>query len=167
MARAKMVGWYDPAQLVRTGVKVVVSTLFGQNADFRLVEALANQGEAPYDHTVEWRARGDDGEEPDPARPRSELWIDYVGDLGDGWNSTYAIAYQLAQPVVALRGSRGEVLEARRGQLLVFGGDEVYPTASRSTYKVKLVAPYEAALPSTPAPHPHLFAVPGNHDWYD
>lgn len=86
MGHAKMVGWYDPGQLARTGAKVVVSTLFGENADFRIIEALAaNQAEAFYDHTVEWRTRDDDGEEPDPSRPRSGLWIDYVGDLG-GWS---------------------------------------------------------------------------------
>ena len=168
MKRAKMVGWYDPRQLVQTGAKVVVSTLFGENADFRLLEAVAaSQAEAFYDHTVEWRTRDGDGEEPDLSHPRSEIWIDYVGDLGDGWNSTYGIAYQLAQPTLELRGTRGELHQTTRGQLLVFGGDEVYPTASRSAYREKLIAPYEAALRSTPPPHPHLFAVPGNHDWYD
>ena len=163
-----MVGWYDPGQLARTAAKVVVSTMFGENADFRIIEALAaNEADVYYDHTVEWRSRDADGEEPDPSRPHSELWIDYVGDLGDGWNPTYAIAYQLVQPTLALEGSHGDVHPTKRGQLLVFGGDEVYPTASRATYQEKLVTPYEAALPSTEPPHPHLFAVPGNHDWYD
>src|SRR6185436_15005925 len=37
---ADMVGWYDPGQLMRTGVEVFFSTLFGRHSDFRLMEAL-------------------------------------------------------------------------------------------------------------------------------
>jgi Calcineurin-like phosphoesterase len=168
MGHVKMVGWYDPGQLARTAVQVVVSTMFGENADFRIIEALAAPGaEVFYDHTVQWRDHGPDGEEPDPTRPRPELWIDYVGDLGDGWNPTYAMAYQLVQPTLTVTDGHGRPQVTRRGEVLVFGGDEVYPTASRSAYRAKLLAPYEAALASTEPPHPHLFAVPGNHDWYD
>lgn len=50
------------------------------------------------------------------------------------------------------------------------GGDEVYPTASRKAYKERTRAPYEAAFPDSTAgnaAHPRLFAIPGNHDWYD
>ena len=40
--------------------------------------------------------------------------------------------------------------------------------AHRDTaYEQRLVQPYEAALRRTEAPHPHLYALPGNHDWYD
>ena len=49
----------------------------------------------------------------------------------------------------------------------MFGGDEVYPTASRQEYEARLVGPYETALRTTQPPHPDVFAVPGNHDWYD
>jgi hypothetical protein len=168
MKQEKMVGWYDPGQLAQTGAQVVVSTLFGENADFRLVEALAaNPADTFYDHSVLWRVGSDKTEAPDPQQPRSEIWIDYVGDLGDGWNSTYAVAHQLAQPELTLPDSAGRRHRMPRGDLLIFGGDQVYPTASRSEYARRLVAPYEAALAQTPPPHPHLFAVPGNHDWYD
>ena len=37
--RLPMVGWYDPFQLAQTGVDVLVSTIFGRYADYRLVEA--------------------------------------------------------------------------------------------------------------------------------
>src|SRR5258708_6642418 len=167
VSRAEMVGWYDPGQLAQTAAKVVVSSLFGENADFRLIEALAAKAARPfYDHSVEWRG-DDEAEEPDPSKPRSEIWIDYVGDLGDGWNSTYAIASQLSQPQLDFTDSKGAHHQTKRGDLLIFGGDEVYPTANRSAYDQRLVAPYEAALARTTPPYPHLFAVPGNHDWYD
>jgi hypothetical protein len=38
--RAPMVGWYNPAQLARTGISIITSTLFGRNADRRLLEVL-------------------------------------------------------------------------------------------------------------------------------
>ena len=54
--------------------------------------------------------------------------------------------------------------------LLVLGGDEVYPSANRNAYQQRLVIPYSAAYyqPATSsAPCTDLFAIPGNHDWYD
>jgi hypothetical protein len=49
------------------------------------------------------------------------------------------------------------------------GGDQVYPTASGAAYEDRCKGPYQAALPHPPAGEdgPALFAVPGNHDWYD
>jgi hypothetical protein len=38
--RAQMVHWFDPRQLIRTGVEVVISSIFGRHADRRLVQAL-------------------------------------------------------------------------------------------------------------------------------
>src|SRR4051812_409922 len=80
--RARMVGWYDPLQLIRTAMQVAVSTLFGRNAAYRLIEALA---QPTHTETVVT---------PDV---NGDVWIDYVADLGDGWNSTYAIAQSVAQ----------------------------------------------------------------------
>ena len=50
----------------------------------------------------------------------------------------------------------------------MFGGDQVYPAAGWKGYTERFVDPYTAALPFVdPGREPHLFAVPGNHDWYD
>jgi hypothetical protein len=155
MTRLPMVGWFDPGQLARTGVEVLVSTMFGRHADHRLVEALGRRDVEVHDYT-----RHEDG------RPRQELWLDYVGDVGDGWNSTYAVAWALAQPTLALGAGR-DAVTTPRGDVLVFGGDQVYPTASTTEYRRRLVAPYETALRRTDPPHPDAFAIPGNHDWYD
>src|SRR3954466_4784829 len=92
-----MVGWYDPRQLTRTSIQVAISTIFGRHSDRRLVEALA-AGRRPeiYDYTYHYK---DDGRalcEIDKTHRREEIWIDYVADLGEGWNSTYAIACALA-----------------------------------------------------------------------
>ena len=144
-----MVGWFDPGQLVRTGVDVVISAIFARNSDRRVLDALSHPGFDACDYSS-----------------REELWLDYVADTGDGWNSTYAVAHALAQPelVVDAGGSRRTT---RRGDVLVFGGDAVYPVASREAYERRLTAAYRTALPNTEPPHPKVFAVAGNHDWYD
>ena len=163
-----MVGWFDPGQLLATGVEAVVSGIMGLHADRRLGQALAHQERTYYDYSVHYRESPEGGPLPDPTRPRTSLWLDFVADTGDGWNSTYAVAYHLAQPelVVADGSSR---FTTERGSVLVFGGDEVYPTPSRQAYEERLVAPYAAALgPVEPGSEsPHVFAIPGNHDWYD
>ena len=60
-----------------------------------------------------------------------------------------------------------------RGKILFLGGDQVYPTASREAYDDRFIGPFEEAY------HPlggtqqwkrgaqDLYAIPGNHDWYD
>jgi hypothetical protein len=170
--RAKMVGWYDPLQLARTGVEVAVSTVFGRHSDQRQIEALTSGDSDVYDYTYHYTDDGADRCEPDETRPRDSIWIDYVGDVGDGFNSTYAVAYHLAQPMSELayrdpRTGEERVAETRRGELLIFGGDQVYPTASRDEYERRLIQPYACALRHTEPPCPHVFAIPGNHDWYD
>jgi hypothetical protein len=144
-----MVGWFDPRQLARTAVDVIVSAMFAKNSDRRILDALSHPSTAPCDYSA-----------------YSELWLDYVADTGDGWNSTYAIAQSLAQPTLDVIDG-DETHPTRRGDVLVFGGDEVYPVASRDTYDRRLLAPYRTALPESSAPHPRVFAVAGNHDWYD
>ena len=159
-----MVGWYDPFQLARTAVDVLVSTIVGRHSDYRLVEALANErGPLYHDYSCRWEVDGGQ-ERADQNRPREEIWIDYVSDAGDGWNPTYAVASCLAKPDLTVIDGFGVEHRTLRGDLLIFGGDEVYPTAGRTSYKERLVAPYETALAETEPPHPHVFAMPGNHD---
>jgi hypothetical protein len=143
-----MVGWFAPLQLLQTGMQVLVSTAFAENSDRRILDSVIHHDEiAPCDYSE-----------------LDEVWIDYVADTGDGWNSTYAIAHAIAQPMLTVDGLDAPT---QRGRIMVFGGDEVYPTATREEYARRLVAPYETALPHSDAPHPTVFAVAGNHDWYD
>lgn len=187
----RMVGWYDPRQLAKTGVEVAISTIFGRHSDQRLVEAMAfadKKEPAYYDYTYYYQDDGAAVCELDKKQPRDSIWIDYVGDVGDGWNSTYAVAHYLTGSL-SLQYSDGkntfDTTEVQRGEVLIFGGDEVYPTASREVYKDRLVTPYETATRTRFPPFPkgpfkgkdregkevyrwpHVFALPGNHDWYD
>ena len=55
-----------------------------------------------------------------------ELWFDFVADLGDGFDATYSVASVLAAPSI----EPVEGLPLPRAELLVMGGDQVYPAAS-------------------------------------
>jgi Calcineurin-like phosphoesterase len=144
----KMVRWFSPRELVNAGVRVALSAIFGAYADKRELQAAL-----PDPGILDWTAR-------------EAAWVDYVSDLGDGFYSTYSVAYLLARPQLTVP-SDGVPVELPRGQILVMGGDEVYPTAEVTSYEDRTLGPYRAALPYTDAPHPVLLAVPGNHDWYD
>jgi hypothetical protein len=145
--RRPMVRWLDPHQLLDTVARVIASGVWSSYADSRELQALV-----PSKHCD--RSAG------------SDLWFDYVSDLGDGWNSTYTVARLLAADRLNLPGDGGQH-HTERGALLVMGGDQVYPVPKRSEYENRLIGPYRAALPCAPAGSPELFAIPGSHDWYD
>ena len=149
--RAKMVGWYDPDVLSRSAVMMTIANLFGRHSDTRLIEALASQPQKEFDYSTA-------GAEP--------FWLDYVSDIADGWNSTYAIAHAVAQDSLTVLAANGEAQDTLAGKLLVFGGDEVYPYPSKGEYERRAEAPYRAAFAAS-GQKPDIFALPGNHDWYD
>lgn len=164
--RMPMVGWFDPGQLFSTGIKSIVSLFVGEQSDKRLMQALASRKQEYYDHSVHYLDRSH-GPQPLKERVREDIWLDYICDTGDGWNPTYAIAHAVAQRQLAVHGAHGQV-QLPRGEVLVFGGDEVYPTPSREEYQRRLVTPYTKAFgDDTPHERPHVYAIPGNHDWYD
>ncbi len=148
--KATMVRWFAPLQLLQTGRMVWMSAIMGEEFDRRQMDPRAYDDYPVFDFS-----------------DRDELVFDYVADTGDGWNSTYAVALAATRPVLELRDPTGAVHQTRRGDIFVFGGDEIYPTPSRSEYRQRLVMPYKAAMAETADNHPTLFAIPGNHDWYD
>ncbi|BCJ58960.1 hypothetical protein Jiend_23820 [Micromonospora endophytica] len=140
----KPVPWLAPLLLISTGLRTLLALLFGAYLDKReLQKAL-------------------DAEIATQVGPDGGLWLDYVADLGDGFNATYSVAYLLAQRELEVDGHR-----LPRAQTLVMGGDQVYPSADYAAYEDRCKGPYQAALPGTPPEQPTIFAVPGNHDWYD
>ncbi len=139
------VGWLQPVQLSGTAIRVILSQMFGAYLDKRELQ-----------NTLPARIY-------DEGADRDELWFDFVADLGDGFNPTYTVAYLLAQPSLTVDGH-----ELPRGKVLMMGGDEVYPTASTGAYEDRTKGPYKAALPCAfGTDQPQLYALPGNHDWYD
>lgn len=159
-----MVHWYNPKLLARVGVRTVISSVFGQYADQRLVQAATDQASVEelfsrYDYS--------DPNAPD-ARRRLKVdddgtfWIDYIADTGDGFGSTYTMAYLLAKESLDVPGAG----ELKAGDILIMGGDECYPQATREEYKKRLQQPFGWAY-NVATPERKLFAIPGNHDWYD
>ncbi|SDK98754.1 Calcineurin-like phosphoesterase [Catalinimonas alkaloidigena] len=145
--RRRMTRWFDFRQLTRTGIQTVVSDLFGSYADRRELQACLSD-------PVTFQCKEAEQE---------ELWIDYVSDLGDGFNPTYALAYLLGHETLTVGGH-----DTRRGDVLVMGGDQVYPTPQADAYNDRLVGPFRAARSYIPeGKAPKLYAIPGNHDWYD
>jgi hypothetical protein len=154
------VRWFHPFELARAGVRAMLAAMFGAYADKRELQAALH----PRTNELELDYRREPG-----GAARAEIWVDFVADLGDGFNATYAVASQLGREKIELELPGGGSIETPRGAILIMGGDEVYPTASRLEYEQRTVGPYRAALPfvADEARAPHLFAVPGNHDWYD
>jgi hypothetical protein len=142
-----MVRWFDPHQLVDTAVRVLLSGMFSAYADSRELQVR------------------EPAEVPDRSG-QADLWLDYVADLGDGWNSTYTVARLLATEALELDWD-GETHVTERGRILVMGGDAVYPVPKAAEYENRMLGPYRAALPCVPGEAPELFAIPGSHDWYD
>ena len=158
--RAGMVRWYAPLQLAQTGLRVAFSRLLGGEFDRRRIDPRTAETYAHFDLSTRTDASG-------VVTPRDEIVVDYIADTGDGWNSTYAVAFTATRPSLDVRDPTGAVHTLRRGDLCLFGGDEVYPTPTRAAYEQRLVMPYHTAMGWTEADHPVLFAIPGNHDWYD
>jgi len=148
--RAKPVVWFSPSELLLTAKQLVISKMFSDYADKR--ELI---GTLPDPEIRDYTDRG-------------ELWLDYVADLGDGFDATYSVATLLAAEELAVTDlGSGAAVTTRRGNVLIMGGDEVYPAASIDNYEQRTIGPYKAALPACDDDPPDLFVLPGNHDWYD
>jgi hypothetical protein len=151
--RRKAVQWFSPPTLARAAAKVVLSAAFGDYLDKREME-----------HTLESRVLT-------AGAGTGDVWIDFIADTADGFNQTYSVAWCASQQDIAPIGLDRKL---PRAQLVVLGGDEVYPYATPKEYEDRFVGPYLAALPWTEPdssrpqePHPRILAIPGNHDWYD
>jgi hypothetical protein len=142
------VRWYSPGVLTGSGLHVGLTSVFGSFLDKRELQARKP--------TVIDRSYAG----------RDEMWIDYTADTGDGFPATMTVASQLGRRSLTVDVD-GETMTLPRGNILVLGGDEVYPTASAHHYENRLEGPFRAALPWTVGDHPSMYAIPGNHDWYD
>ena len=72
--RTRMVSWYDPRALVGVAIRDAIAAIFGTYADKRDQQAAL----------------------PVPVDPgfgtKDELWFDMVGDMGEAFDPTYAVA---------------------------------------------------------------------------
>lgn len=179
--------WLEPKLLVFIGVQVALSTKFAEFFDRR--DAYAG-GLTALPEKAQPGADRDNGRIVDRADGNhsagrwsltetahgfdfagaDEMWLDYISDTGDGFDATTTIASLAARETLTLPTPAGEgpaaVHETRAGTVLVLGGDQAYPFATMEEYRNRLVGPFRSVLPWTWRPR-WLFAIPGNHDWYD
>ncbi len=154
-----MVRWYAPLALVGIGLRAAAAHVVGGLADNRETQEPGDPvGRAKNSGLYDYRT-GHRGE---------AFWFDFTADIGDGFEPAHAVARCLARDELQ---AGGETLP--RGRLLVIGGDLVYPNPSKQNYEDRFVTPLTEASKSiddgTPPDKPFadLFAIPGNHDWYD
>ncbi len=159
-----MVAWYSPALLIETGSRHLISRIFGQYADQRIMQATVD-GFAPSVLTTVAK-RYDYSNKPQYTS-EGAFWVDYVSDLGDGFDSTFAVASLISADSLDIPGA-GQLPGSK---LLIMGGDQVYPFPTRQAYRERLETPYKLALPGDDSPDApprrDIFVLPGNHDWYD
>jgi hypothetical protein len=191
----QMVDWFDPLVLGMVGIRTLISTTIGEYADQRPMQEVVDGDKGSlltrrHDYSTLGRF-GDSvlAPEGDPSNPRfreqtdldptpprqlkldkGAMWVDFVADLGDGFEATYAIASLLAAPRLKIRGLPEADAELPAGQILIFGGDLAYPNATLEEYRTRCVNPYKWAFTADDdklEPQRELFFVAGNHDWYD
>jgi len=163
-----MVNWYDPRQLSATALKALVSGTFASFADNRELQAALDLEKKPFDCSTDDKSK----------EKLTEIWIDFISDTGDGFNSTYTVADLVAQSLkVKLNpdftgetNTESKNWDIPAGQLLLLGGDQVYPTPSMEEYDTRFKIPFKAASTKHHKEDKNprkMFAIPGNHDWYD
>jgi hypothetical protein len=142
--RQKPVQWFSPGVLATSALRVVINSAFGAYLDKRELQGSLDAD--PLLHHAD----------------HNEIWIDYISDTGDGFAPTYSVAWLAAQDKLVV-----EDVELPRANVVVLGGDEVYPIGNIDEYQNRFIGPYEASLPWLPADNPEMYFVAGNHDWYD
>ena len=151
-------GWLDPVDITRTGLLTFLAGLFGSFADKRETLAALYPSD-DNDLVFDWTKGLDD------------IWFDYIGDTGDGWNPTYSIAYLAGQDTLQVDPATGgkPIQPLPRGSFMVLGGDQVYPVASPDNYRNRFEGPFFAGRPQSydETKRIPVYALPGNHDWYD
>ena len=173
LKREVAVSWFDLTQLLATAGKTIAATIVGSMSGRRELMAALDP--------LDCKGQGEDLDFSE----RDVFWMDYLADTGDGWNATTSVAWLVGRDAIRLKRNckatpqpipesqdelgleeDGEYLLLERGELLVTGGDEVYPTASPEAYQSRFNAPFACSRYSQTPPR-SVLAIPGNHDWYD
>lgn len=144
------VSWFGLRTLARSAKEASAATQFARFADARQAQAAVAPANA-YDLAGEAVGRA--------------FVMDYVADTGDGYDATFAIARSVDGSMTESEDPGGNA-PIDRADLLVLGGDQVYPFASVAAYDERLSRPFADAVRPIDGKG-YLVALPGNHDWYD
>jgi hypothetical protein len=169
------VGWLFGRDLIASLKGILVYYFFGEGVD-------------PKD----WMTPAVDERFVGSADASGEFWFDYIADTGDGQRPAYALSYlclgdlwatdapaadrdrrQLAHTTAPKDAQAATATRLPRGEFLFVGGDTSYHVGDYRTLLARFHAPFWwAAKDRENAGHPPpdtrpIFAIPGNHDYYD
>ena len=178
-----MTKWFSPRLLVWAAYRDIAARIFGEFADRRTTQHLADP--IPADPAIR-KAFAERYDYSPGVQPEQPFWVDFAADVGDGFDSTYAVAYLISADKLRGKGPAKDGIEGVRGlpsgtelphgRVVLFGGDQIYPWPAHEAYDEHTFAPYQIALPTpqadihtkvVPPASRDVFAIPGNHDWYD
>lgn len=172
----KSVEWFNFMGLINTFKRVALSTDTLSIIDKREVETNFGNDhcDVPYRRQRKNKINGE-----------KVFWFDFTADTGDGFDSTMNVFYPLTRDKISYKKGNG-FLELSRADMLVLGGDLVYPDASETNYINRFKGPLRFLFPGVMANvwderivgkkkvkerfaknNTLLLATPGNHDWYD
>lgn len=157
--RRRMVQWLDLIEMIPAARSYRPGHRSVEQAEHRAMVVERDAAGRPLPTATFTAAAGDD------------FWFDYVADMGDGFDGTAPVAWLLGRRSIQL-SDRGAAdlptppASMPRGELLVFGGDQIYPFARPGGYEAQTELPYRMGLEGEPGDgDPTLVAIPGNHDW--
>ena len=152
------VRWFSPGVLARSGLKVVLSSAFGDYLDKRELQTGVRGRVSPSTHT------------PNPSSgSTSSPTAATVSTPRTPWRGPHLNVSSRCAPTPRLIVTRttGRTAHTSTRQIVIFGGDEVYPVAKVDDYQDRFVGPFKAALPWTNPPEsadaggdPRLLAIP-------
>jgi len=180
-SRSPMVPWFSPIILLKTVKDLVLSKIVGSQLDTRELQSVNEDAQDATQKQFNCKIAKfytvQDNQE--------DFYFDFIADTGDGWDSTYTIASLLSRDYLLVNDDN-KIKKLPRGDFLLMGGDEVYPGPSEAAYEARLIKPYQHAwdwlwLNDTDNAagtrntgsflklknQPDVYAIPGNHDWYD
>ena len=111
-----MTKWFSPRLLVWAAYRDAASRIFGEYADRRTTQHLADP--IPDVEHEQLRKRFVFRYDYATGAPDGAFWVDFVADIGDGFDPTYAIAYLVAADKLYGKGSVRDGIAGIKG----FGG---------------------------------------------
>ena len=94
-----------------------------------------------------------------------ESWVDFMSDVGDGYDAVHTVAYVSEAPELAqLQGADRSL---PRAEAVLFGGDSAYPIATGAVVRDRLLRPHHDAREAWRQLARPWLGIPGNHDWYN
>ena len=164
-----MAQWYDYA-LTQTALDLFMQlNVFGGRFDMRTLLAGNSVPLGSHDGSHGSRIASIVGTPSDPffhdhSTEQSSMWVDWMADCGDGFDSSYSIARLLAQPSLTIPFSEKAEEVSRengvssvkllpRADVLLIGGDLAYPRPSAENFEERFLRVFEDAMPPPPG-HP-------------